>query len=307
MRNPTNWIILAFVGALAVFSVIVVWPDMPKRYLPDFIDWPSGNGLKIGGFEREEMRLGLDLKGGSFVLLEVEDINRLPPGTDLDNALEGVKDVLERRINAFGTSETEITREGALRLAVQMPGIDPEQARELLGKTAQLEFREPLRDEAGDIVCRAEDGSEFSVPPQQVTSTTIDDRRVSQCLSADAAGEVVWEPAMGTDSQGVERVLTGAFLRPNADVVGPPPTVVIEFTGEGGLLFEQITGRLVGFPLGIFLDDELVAAPTVQQAITGSNSTITGLDFDEARTLTIQLNAGALPAPLRVISIEETP
>ena len=305
MHDRANWIILAFVSALAVFSVIVVWPDMPKRYLPDFIDWPSGNGLEIGGFERREMRLGLDLKGGSYVLLEA-DTSRLPPGTDIGDALEGVKDVLERRINAFGTSETEITREGTNRLAVQMPGIDPAQARELLGKTAQLEFREPVRDEAGDIVCRAEDGSDFSVPPPQVSRTTIDDRRVSQCIGVGGEiGEVRWEPATGTDSQGVERVLTGGFLRPNADVVGPPPTVLIEFSPEGSLLFEQITTRLVGFPLGIFLDDELVGAPTVQQAISGGQSTITGLDIDEARRLTIQLNAGALPVPMRAIQETE--
>ncbi len=303
MRNRTNWIILVFVAALAAFSVIVVWPDMPKRYLPDFIDWPSGNGLKIGGFERREMRLGLDLKGGTYVLLEA-DTSRLPPGTDIDDALDGVKDVLERRVNAFGTSETEITREGANRLAVQMPGIDPDEARELLGKTAQLEFRGPVRDEAGDIVCRAEDGSEFSVAPQLVTPTVIDDRRVSQCLG-DEVGEVLWEPATGTDSQGVERVLTGAFLRPNVQVLGPPTTLALEFTGEGGLLFEQITTDLVGLPLGIFLDEELISAPTVQVVISQGNSTITGLDFDEARTLRIQLNAGALPVPMRAIQETE--
>ncbi len=245
-------------------------------------------------------------QSGVRVVLEA-DVSRLPPGTDIDDALEGVKDVLERRVDAFGGPSPEITREGMNRLVVQMRGIDPAQARELLGKTARLEFRAPVIDEGRNIICRAEDGSDFSVPPQRVTSTTIDDRRVSQCLGADAAGEVLWEPATGIDSQGDQRELTGAFLRPNAEVVGPPPTVAIEFTGEGSLLFEQITTQSVGFPLGIFLDDELVAAPTVQQAITGGQATITGLDIDEARTLTIQLNAGALPAPLRVISIEETP
>src|SRR3972149_12336562 len=106
MRNRANWITFAFVVALTVFSVIVVWPNMPERYLPNFVPWPEGKGAGIFGWdERKAMRLGLDLKGGTYVLLEA-DTSRLPAGTDIDNALDGVKDVLERRVNALGVSET---------------------------------------------------------------------------------------------------------------------------------------------------------------------------------------------------------
>ena len=306
MRNRVNWITLALVTVLTVFSVIVVWPDMPKRYLPDFIDWPSGNGLNIFGLERREMKLGLDLKGGTYVLLEA-DTSRLPPGTDIRDALEGVKDVLERRVNAFGVSETEITREGSNRLAVQIPGIDPDEARELLGKTAQLEFLKPVRDEVGDIVCEAADGSTYAQPyqPGLFAEDEVNDTVTCPPNEEGMVGVVVWEPATGTDSQGTERALTGSFLKANSRVEGPPPTVIIEFSGEGSLLFEQITTELVGLPLGIFLDEELVGAPIVNQPITGGNSTITGLDFDEARTLSIQLNTGALPVPLRAIQETE--
>src|SRR3972149_1186589 len=163
MRNRSNRIIFALVIALTVFSVIVVWPNKPDRYLPNFVPWPEGHGLKLGGLERRAMRLGLDLKGGTYVLLEA-DTSRLPPGTDIGGALDGVKDVLERRVNAFGGSETEITREGANRLAVQMPGIDPDEARELLGKTAQLEFRAPVLDESRNVVCGTEDGGTYARP-----------------------------------------------------------------------------------------------------------------------------------------------
>src|SRR3990172_6368456 len=120
MRNRSNRIVFALVIALTMFSVIVVLPHTPDRYLPHFLPWP--------------------------------------PGTDIGGALDGVKDVLERRVNAFGVSETEITREGPNRLAVQMPGIGPTQARELLGKTAQLEFRAPVLDEVRNIVCVKDDG-----------------------------------------------------------------------------------------------------------------------------------------------------
>lgn len=306
MRSGRNWLILTLVAALTAFSVIVVWPDMPDRYLPNFVPWPSGNGLQIAGIDREEMRLGLDLKGGTYVLLEA-DTSRLPSGTDIDDALDGVKDVLERRVNAFGVAETEITREGANRLAVQMPGIEPDEARELLGKTAQLEFRAPVRDETRNIVCESLGGSTYAVPFQPGSFVPDEDAGTLICpLSEDgASGVVQWEPATAIDSQGTERALTGSFLRPNAQVTGPPPAVLLEFTGEGSLLFEQITGELTQLPLGIFLDDELVSAPTVQQQITEGNTVITGLDLGEARTLRIQLNAGALPVPMRPIQETE--
>jgi protein-export membrane protein SecD/preprotein translocase SecF subunit len=304
MRNRTNWIILAIVLALTAFSIIVVWPGAPKRYLPNFVPWPKGKGLDVAGFHRQGMRLGLDLKGGSYLLLEA-DTSRLPSGTDIDKAMEGAKNVLERRVNAFGVSETEITREGSNRLAVQVPGIDPGEAKGLIGKTAELEFREPTL-EGQNIVCTAADGSQFSVLPSQLSIAEQGNQRIDQCFSADGqVGEVLWKPATGTDSQGQTRQLTGSFLKPNAEVVGPPVQVAIEFTGEGSLLFDQITGRLVGFPLGIFLDEDLISAPTVQSHITGGKSVITGPDLNEARTLAIQLNAGALPVPLHVIQETE--
>src|SRR3972149_2836939 len=306
MRNRSNRIIFALVMALTVFSVIVVWPNNPDRYLPNFVPWPEGHGLKIGGLERRAMRLGLDLKGGTYVLLEA-DTSRLPPGADIGDALDGVKDVLERRVNAFGVSETEITREGPNRLAVQMPGIDPDEARELLGKTAQLEFRAPVRDETGQIVCESPDGRTYAVPfqPGAFAEDLATSTMTCPPSAEGTAGVVKWEPATATDSQGARRALTGSYLKPNADVVGPPTAVAIEFTGEGGLLFEQITGELVGLPLGIFLDEELIGAPTGQQQITGGQSTITGLSLDESKTLAIQLNAGALPVPMKAIQETE--
>src|SRR3972149_4671878 len=217
MRSRSNRIIFAFVVALTVVAVIVVWPDKPKRYLPDFVPWPSGQGASIFGWDaREGMRLGLDLKGGTYVLLEA-DTSRLPPGTDIGNALDGVKDVLERRVNAFGVSETEITREGPNRLAVQMPGIDPTRARELLGKTAQLEFRAPVLDNSRNIVCETADGSTYAAGFEQALFSEDKAKSVMTCPpGGKGPGVVKWEPAAGTDSQGATRVLTGSYLRPNA-------------------------------------------------------------------------------------------
>ncbi|HLC28767.1 MAG TPA: protein translocase subunit SecD [Dehalococcoidia bacterium] len=306
MRNRWNQILLVGITALTIFSILVVWPGWPKRYLPDFIDYPEGPIIEIGN--RVAMKLGLDLKGGTYVLTEA-DFSGLPPGTNLDEAMEGAKDIIERRVNEFGVSETEVTREGQNRLAVQLPGISPEEAADLIGRTALLEFREPVLDAAGLVTCISDTGAEFTVGRDTLTETTTSGTRRVECIGPDGvSGSVKWKPATGT-SRGQARVLTGRFLKSNGvsvDVLpGQGPVVNLVFTGEGGIIFQQVTERLVGYPLAIFLDDELISAPNVQQVINSGNSVINGLELDEAKTLAIQLNAGALPVPLRTIQTTE--
>jgi preprotein translocase subunit SecD len=309
MRHRAQLLLLALIVGVTAFSVAVVWPDDPDRYLPDFIPWPSGTGLKVGGLDREAMRLGLDLKGGTYVLLEAET-SRLPPDADIDDAMEGAKRVIEDRVNRFGVAETEIQREGRTRLAVQMPGISPEEARDLIGKTAVLAFQEPQLDDVGNIVCEAEDGSEFSVLALQ--PNFVREAGVPACIGDEGqSGQVIWESATCRGDicgEQQDRALTGRLLRRNARVEtnplacgGAAPCVAIEFDGQGSIIFQDVTARLVGYPLGIFLDEELIGAPVVQQAIAGGQSQITGLDLGEARRLAIQLNAGRLPVDLTPI------
>src|SRR2546426_5274373 len=148
MRNRVNLITFALILALTVFSILVVWPGWPKRYLPDFIGYPQGPIIDVGN---NAMKLGLDLQGGAYVLTEA-DPSSLPAGTDIDQAMNGAKDIIERRINKSGLSETEVTREGKNRLVVQVPGIDPKAAGDLIGKTALLEFRQPVRNDQNLII-----------------------------------------------------------------------------------------------------------------------------------------------------------
>lgn len=308
MRNRANLISFGLIAILTVIAIVIVWPSNPGRYLPDFIPWPKGHGLQVGGFDRETMRLGLDLKGGTYVLLE-GDPQSLPPGSDLDDAMEGAKNNIERRVNAWGVAESEIQRQGSNRLAVQLPGITPEEARDLIGRTALLSFREPKMDEDGNFVCLplTGEGEEFTVPANSMQ--VLDDEQgnpVAYCVSTgatEATGILVWLPATGIGSDDQEKELTGRFLT-NAqaafDAAGKPE-VDLEFSSEGGRLFEQITARLVGLPLGIFLDEDPISVATVQETIAGGRGRITGLDASEARTLAIQLKHGALPIDVRVI------
>ncbi len=315
MRNRSNWIMLGLISAITIFAILVVWPGWPKRYLPDFIDYPEGPIISIAG--REAMKLGLDLNGGTYVLLEA-DTSKLPPGTNVDDAMEGAKNIIEDRVNEIGISETEISREGQNRLGVQLPGISPEEAADLIGKTAQLEFRAPkLTEDKQRIVCATAEGTEFSVASSaqggQISETTNDaGQKEARCLGDNGeTGTVVWVPATGVDADGEVRALTGGFLQPNgANVVTTtaqciPACVTLKFNPEGGLLFDQITNELQGKPLAIFLDEELIGAPNVQQRISNSESIISGLTLDEAKTLKVQLNTGALPVPMREVQKQE--
>ncbi|MCC6179188.1 MAG: protein translocase subunit SecD [Chloroflexi bacterium] len=248
MRNRWRLIITAIVF---VAGLAFVWP------------WPNGINIQVGSFhfQRQGFTLGLDLQGGTHLVLQA-DMSKAP-GQDPQQVLKGVMQVLERRVNAYGVAEPVIQSQGTDRVIVEMPGLkDVEEAKKLIGQTAQLDFRE--RD-----------------------PTT---------------GE--WKIATATGLDGQEKELTGKYFRPNAQVVFDPrsnqPQVAFEFDDEGAHLFEQITRRLIGKPLGIFLDNELISAPTVQ-AVISRNGVITGLRLNEARTLAIQLNAGAVPVPIKIV------
>ncbi len=244
------------------------------------------------------------------VILEA-DLSSLPSGMTADDAMDGAKEVIARRAQAFGVSDTDVTREGEDRLVAQLAGISPDEARDLIGWTALLEFREPVLNDQEQIECTGADGAKFFVSQQEVQEgpNATTGAKEAQCFGAGGAtGTVDWTPALGKDSQGQIRKLTGSFIKPGGAKVmeRPPGVLAIEFTAEGGLLFEQITTRLVNYPLGIFLDDELIGAPSVRQAITGGSTVIEGLSLDETKTLQAQINAGALPVPVRVISAEQT-
>lgn len=268
---------LFFIALLAASSVWIIWPQRPDRYFGNFIPWPQAGwlNLQIGDFQllRRGMTLGLDLQGGTHLVLEA-DLDRRPAGITEQDAIEGVKRIVERRINAFGVSEPIIQTQGNNRVSVQLPGVkDVEEAKRLIGRTAQLDFRELVTGPDGQPVL-------------------------------DAQGLPTWKKATAIGSDGVEKELTGASFRPNAALVFDPtsnqPNVSFEFDDEGARLFEQITGRLIGRPLGIFLDDRLISAPTVNQVIS-KQGVITGIGAQEGRQLAIQLNAGALPVPVAVV------
>jgi len=305
LHRTFDRILLAFIVLVAAFSLVTMWPSEPWHYLPGAIPWPEGQGIKIpfikfdgtevkgATLERRAMTLGLDLKGGTRLVLEPDLSNS--PDVNLDDALNNASQIIERRINEFGVAESEIQRQGN-RLAVQLPGITAEEAMQKIGRTALLEFRELKTDANGNVAVMV-NGQEAFVPQSSVTS--LDD--------------AVWIQAVATTRDGQSVPLTGQYLK-NARLAADPntglPLIAFEFNDEGAHLFEQITGRLLKQPLAFFLDGEPITtadghvdAPIVQSVISDRGQ-ITGMRVDEANNLVKLLNAGAFPVPLKVVQSE---
>lgn len=213
-------------------------------------------------------RLGLDLKGGTRLVYRAE------VGENQDRSATGVtaslRDALERRVNIFGVAEPIVQTETSgneHRLVVELPGVtNMEEAVRFVGTTAYLEFRE-LVDEP---------------------------KEKEENLSAD--------PIAATRSTGLD----GGHLKKamlEFDDQTRTPFISIQFTSEGGALFEEITTRNIGKPLAIFLDGRPISAPLVQEAISGGQAQITGgFTPKEAKEIVSLLNAGALPVPITLIS-----
>src|SRR3954454_14152028 len=128
MRNRWRLIITALV---TIIAVLIVFP------------WPNGLNLQVGNLhmERKGFTLGLDLQGGTHLVLQA-DMSKAP-GQDANEVLKGVIQVLEKRVNAYGVAEPVIQSQGSDRVIVKMPGVkDIEEAKKLIGQTAQLDFRE---------------------------------------------------------------------------------------------------------------------------------------------------------------------
>ncbi len=214
---------------------------------------------------REGLRLGLDLAGGSYLVYQA-DLSDVEPG-NRDEIMDGVKGVVERRINALGITEpvVEIQRhEGQYNIVVQLPGIaDIEKAKETVGLFTILEFREQ-----------------------------------------GAAGN--WTPATGVVGNQT-LILSSRYFKSNTDVVVDQygkPLLIFEMDETGAQLFKQVSTRLLEKPLAIYLGDEPLRgedghmiAPVVRNVIEDKGQ-IEGLSLADAQELSQVLNAGRIEVPL---------
>lgn len=257
-------------------------------------------------------RLGLDLRGGSQLTLQVQTTPEITEITERD--LDAVQRVVEQRVNGLGVSESVVQKLGSDQLLVQLPGIsDPQQAERVLGGTAQLEFRAQKQGTEGQLRVEQQtlqqhslelENLQASVPdgtaPPPETLEEIEQVQEKIEASEEAIAEL-FEPTKLTGAQ-----LNDAIAQPTS---GTAWEVAIQFNGEGGQQFAELTRNIAGTgrSIGIFLDNRLISAPTVnvqyaETGITGGRAVISGnFDAESARDLEIQLRGGALPLPVEVV------
>lgn len=247
----------------------------------------------IGGYsllgKNMELKRGLDLQGGVQLTLQA-DMKGIEE-KDRQAALDSARNIIDRRVNLYGVSEPVVQSAKSgndYRVIVELPGIsDMNQALELVGRTAKLEFREPdTSTESAERVM------------QEATASAM-----FQSLDASTAAQlrdyIAAQPRFKSTS------LTGKELK-RATVTFDPntnePQVNLEFKPEGSKMFADLTTKYLGQQIAIYLDEDQVSAPNVNVPITNGSAVISGgFTVPQAQQLATQLNAGALPVPIQVI------
>jgi preprotein translocase subunit SecD len=230
----------------------------------------------VGGFAGTTGQRTIDVtQNGSVITLTPTD----PAITErVRQAVDQSIQIIERRVNEIGLVEPTIQREGADRILVQVPGLqDPSHLKELLGKTAKLDFR---------MV-------DLSMTPEQAAQAHPSD---SEILDGEKGDKYLIE----------KRVLvSGADLvdaQPGFDQRTNEPIVSFRFNSSGARKFAEATQANVGKPFAIVLDNKVISAPVIRDAILGGSGQISGsFTVQSANDLAILLRAGALPAPLTII------
>lgn len=234
----------------------------------------------LGGLLGSNGQRSLDVTdaGGGVIRMTV------PQAAVTDRIRQSVEQsiqIIERRVNELGTVEPLIQRQGIDRILVQMPGLqDPTRLKEILGKTAKMDFR---------MV-------DSSVPPDQAVQGRVP--ADSDVLMSSQTPKIPYVVKKQVLVSGAD--LTDA--QPGFDQRSNEPIVSFRFNTSGARKFSQATTDNVGQPFAIVLDNEVVSAPVIREPITGGSGQISGsFTVQAANDLAILLRAGALPAPLTII------
>ncbi|NJL82087.1 MAG: protein translocase subunit SecD [Chloroflexaceae bacterium] len=254
------------------------------------------------------LQLGLDLRGGAQLTIAIEPTSTAQ--TIQEEDLAAVQRVLENRINALGVSEPIVQTVGGDKILVQLPGVtDPQQAERVLGGTAQLEFRSQQPGTEVIFLSAFEQKRQLEAQLQQ--------RRQAGQATENQAEVAALVSEISTQNQ----ILAGLFesiglggtlledARPQPTQTGNSWEVTIRFNNEGGQKFAELTKNLAGTgrTIGIFLDEDLISAPSVPAefattGITGGQAVITGSFTSEtAYDLAVQIRGGSLPFPVAVV------
>ncbi|WP_136161378.1 protein translocase subunit SecD [Sphingomonas flavalba] len=233
---------------------------------------------------------GVGVTGQRDWNVQVEDTSRVvvtptAAGRDaaVDAAMQVATEVVRKRIDELGTREPTIIRQGATRILVQVPGLqDPEALKQLLGKTAKLEFK------LVDVSANPADVAQGRAPPGSQVLPYPDSPGVVKAIAVHRqvliSGDQLIEAQQGYDQ------------RDNS------PVVNIRFDAAGGKRFARVTQENVGRPFAMILDNSVLSAPNINEPILGGQAQISGnFTVQSATELAIALRSGKLPVALKVI------
>jgi protein-export membrane protein SecD len=232
---------------------------------------------------RFKFRLGLDLNGGTELIYKPDITHSSTTPAEISSSMSVLRDVIERRVNAFGVSEAVVRVErigltgsdNEQQLIVELPGItDTESAVAMIGKTPTLDFRL------------------LSTEAETLTEEEFSEKDLNDVF--------------------IETGLTGTFLEKSSlefNQTTGEAMVSLQFDSEGDALFAKITRENIGRRLAIFLDGDLKSMPNISEEIRGGQAVISGgfigsAGIKEARNLVNNLNLGALPIPIELISTQ---
>lgn len=280
------------IGIVFVFVLLFIFvaPELVNKglgYAHTKLNTPDWKVKKYKSF-----RLGLDLLGGTHLLYQA-DLSKV---ADKEDALEGIRDVIERRVNLFGVSEPVVQISGQDRLIVDLAGVrDVNEAIKLIGETPFLEFKTELPLEQGQAIVQRYLGVDADKVPVEAL-----------CNPANVQTLVLFVNQYREDPCYQPSGLSGRHLK-SVEVVFEQgrltPQVSLHLNDEGTKLLGQLTADNLGRRLAIYLDGAPISLPTIQAAITDGNAIITGnFSPQEARLLATRLNSGALPVPITLIS-----
>ncbi len=341
MRGHIRWLIL-----ILLLTILAVWVSLPNTKLSNVSDscynTTSDTGAKLikpdqgvhldfnddckddFGLNVKQV-FGLDIIGGLRVLLQAD----LPAGSYTVEDLKNASNNVNRRVNSLGVGEATVQVQGSNRILVELPGVtDPQQAVDLIQKTALLEFvdfsdvpnyqqyvgRKIVTDEqlkSTEARTSAEATAEATV--QAAGEATAEATQQAAAEATAEATQAAAPTAVATVEPGVPNpttgqpfhtVMTGSGLQSAVAQLDQSGKWAIRFelTSEGGQVFGPFTGNAIGKPMAIVLDGIVLSAPTIQARLD-TGGTITGqFSQEQAATLALQLRSGSLPIPLRVVT-----
>jgi preprotein translocase subunit SecD len=272
-----RWVLIV-TALLTALSLYELYPGWVKG------DFSQGS--------KPALNLGLDLQGGIYLKYEVEvdkiaktDLGK--PMVDPKEAVDRALEIIRNRVDAMGTKEPLIQREGEHWIVVQLPGEnDPQHTQDVIGATAQMQFRlvsDRLRvsdyvDSNGNTRGALPDGVELLLDRKTKEPMLVETRVIM-------TGDMLQTARVDFNSQFGQ------------------PTIAFELTDKGKSLFSNATMENVGRRLAIVLDKSVQSAPVIKGQISGGKGIIEGsFTNDEAKDLALVLRSGALPAPLKIIN-----